>query len=182
MRLQTELRPAGGPRARWRTTPGTVRLADQLADRLRDDGYDVQRSQDSNDDAVPSGSPAEPGVREDVHQELDLGSSGAGAPGLSREDHARLQHQLDELLELAEDLHAVLGDERTSRISMLRVPVADGRAQLEPVFDRLLLTEQGRLQLGWEGLVHDMLRRDPELQPAWLPELRELLLLAGQDG
>lgn len=317
MRLQTELGPAGGPGATWRTTPDTVMLADQLAHRLRGFGYDVQRLQDSNDGADSGGGPAGPGVRvrEDVYQELDLGggegigmavldggayvsadawhdepqrfwvsmvrllatvesatgwatedradilaaaaaysvrpdgsvarpaqidsdeladrarevaqwsaqtvdrprpldlsrpplpriaavagelaqlglpafvielesdpgSSGMGAPGLSPEDQTRLDDQLDELLELAGDLHAVLGDERTGRIGILRVHVADGRARLEPVFDRVPLNERGRLQLGWEGLVHDMLRRDPEWQPAWLPELRELLLFAGQD-
>lgn len=116
-----------------------------------------------------------------VELESEPGSAGMRAPGLSSEDHDRLREQLDELLELAEDLHSVLGDERTGWLSQLRVHVGEGASRLEPVFDRLLLDRNGRLQLGWEGLATAMLRRDPEWQSAWLPEMRDLLRLAGRN-
>jgi hypothetical protein len=315
MRLQTDLLAPGVTDLVWTTTPESLRLADALAERLRELGYDVVRSQDDAEDgaagayqevglggdegiglavldgggfvsadawhdepqrfwvsmmrllrtveevcgwttpeaAVVAGYAAEYGVRPDgtverraelnereledaaielvrrhvddpelpgrrlpadapsvvrirevaerlarealpafvVVLESDAQSVGMAAPGLSRQDHDRLDDELGELMLAAEGLHGEVGDDVSGRLSHFVVHIGaptagregqvPGEVRLEPVFDRLRL-DGDRLQLRWSAVVQAMLRRDPRWQPLWLPEMRTLLRRAGMRG
>ncbi|GAA2088804.1 hypothetical protein [Actinomadura alba] len=90
----------------------------------------------------------------------------------------------DSLLDLGSELRQQLGDDRTGRATTLVVhhdPGCDPPYRLEPVFDRIPLQGSSARYMHWDSHVRDMLRRAPEWQPAWLPDVTALMERAGYD-